>query len=120
MTERRSLDRSNLSIYLRAKDRDSDEYMGYMIDVNICGFLLLNEHELPVNNTFRVDIELPKPIDGRSQVECRAVSKRCVKSSNPSFFEIGFEIIDIHPSERFVLEKAILRYEFVVNQQAAR
>ena len=109
--ERRLLQRTNLAIYLNVFDADSDTLLGNIIDINVCGFLLLTKQPLAADAAYNIKIELPKDLSDQEYITCDAVVRRCVKSVNPSFEEAGFEITEISPDQRSLiddLEQALL------------
>lgn len=105
LNERRLLQRTNLAIYLNVLDTDSSELLGNIIDINVCGFLLLTQHPLESGAAYNITIELPTDVTSQSQSIFSAVVRRCNKSVNPSFYEVGFEITEITPDNRAIIEE---------------
>ena len=91
--ERRLRKRVNLTVYLAATNATNDTLMGRIIDINSSGFLLLTESDIALDTEYSINISLPEAINGQNLINCIAVSCRITQSANPSFNEVGFDII---------------------------
>lgn len=91
--ERRLRKRVNLTVYLAATNATNDTLMGRIIDINPSGFLLLTESDFALGTEYSINISLPEDINGQSLINCIAVSCRIIPCANPSFNEVGFDII---------------------------
>ena len=91
--ERRLRKRVNLTVYLAATNATNDTLMGRIIDINAAGFLLLTESDFTLGSEYSINISLPEDIHGQSLINCIAVSCRITQSANPSFKEVGFDMV---------------------------
>lgn len=105
INERRLLQRTNLALYLDVYDADKKAVLGNIIDINIVGFLIMTKQTLAESTEYSIEIALPEHIGDVDFICCKAVIRRVVKSVNPSFDEAGFEIVDISPDNRELIEK---------------
>ncbi len=91
--ERRLRKRVNLTVYLAATNATNNTPMGRIIDINSAGFLLLTESDFTPGSEYSINISLPDAINGQSLINCIANSCRITPSTNPSFNEVGFDIV---------------------------
>lgn len=91
--ERRLRKRVNLTVYLAATNATNDTLLGRIIDINPSGFLLLTESDFSLGTEYSINISLPEEIDGKNIINCIAATCRISKGANPSFNEVGFDII---------------------------
>lgn len=105
INDRRLLQRTNLALYLKVLNADSEQLLGNIIDINVCGFLLLTKQTLQPQTVFNVKIELPEEFAPETFARCTAIIRRADASINLSFYEAGFEITDITPQARDQIEQ---------------
>lgn len=105
INERRLLQRTNLALYLKVLDSSNNTSLGNIIDINVCGFLLLTKLTMQEEAQYSVKIELPENFGSGNFIECSAVVRRAAKSVNPSFNEVGLEINTITPEARELVEQ---------------
>ena len=70
--EKRRLKRWYLVMYLRVYDRDTNELLGHIVDINKEGMRLVNDKPLPVNQIYRLRVDVPKEGAPRQRIH------RCV------------------------------------------
>lgn len=104
LNERRLLQRTNLALYLNVRDNKSNQPLGNIIDINVCGLLLLSKQPLNIGAAYNIKIELPKDVSHQEDVLFNAEVRRCAKSCNPSFWEAGLEIIHIDSTNQKRIE----------------
>lgn len=105
INNRRLLQRTNLALYLKVLNADNDQILGNIIDINVCGFLLLTKQTLQPQTEFNVKIELPEEFEPNLYANCKAIVRRADTSVNPSFNEAGFEITELSPQSRDQIEQ---------------
>jgi hypothetical protein len=105
MSDRRHVKRRHLSYYLRVFERDSEQMLGYMMNVAPDGFMLLSDKPLEVGKMWALRLNLPVEIMGKRQMEVEGQSAWCKPDPNPDFYYIGFQVL--HPSwdEMMVIEQ---------------
>ena len=103
--ERRLLQRTNLALYLKVINAEDNSQLGNIIDINVCGFLLLTKETFAPQTEFSVKIELPAEFEPDKFAVCKAKVRRADKSVNPSFNEAGFEITELSPEARDLIER---------------
>lgn len=104
LNERRLLQRTNLALYLNVINRINNQPLGNIIDINVCGLLVLSKQPLNVGAAYNIKIELPKDVSCQEEVLFNAEVRRCAKSFNPSFWEAGLEIVHISSADRKRIE----------------
>jgi len=108
---RRSRKRVNLSFYLIAKDAATSEALGNIVDITPAGFLLLSAKELVPQANISVNIDLPEPVDDCQLINCICEIKRCRKSANPDFYEVGFDITYASSQTKLIIEHIQQKWE---------
>jgi len=93
--ERRGLKRRHLIYYLRVFDRDLDRLMGHLVDVTSEGVMVISEHPIQAERTYRMGMVLPEGPEGNRQIAFRARSIWCQKDVNPSFYAAGFQLLNL-------------------------
>lgn len=104
INDRRLLQRTRLALYLNVIDAKTEQSLGNIIDINVCGFLLLSKTPWQEASQFDTKIELPDT-HPQAYAECQAIVRRATKSVNPSFFENAFEITHVSPDNRELIEQ---------------
>lgn len=104
INDRRLLQRTRLALYLNVTDENTAQSLGHIIDINVCGFLLLSKTALQEGSLFVVNIELPDT-QPQAYASCKAIVRRASKSVNPSFYENAFEITNVSPDNRELIEQ---------------
>jgi hypothetical protein len=102
--ERRLRKRINLSVYLAAADAATGVALGKIIDINAAGFLLLTDASISLAQKYSLTIALPEPINQQKTINCNAVACRISPSANPSFSEVGFDIIYATTAHKAIIE----------------
>lgn len=104
INDRRLLQRTRLALYLNVLDATTAQSLGHIIDINVCGFLLLSKTAWQEGSQYTAKIELPDTTP-QAYAQCQAIVRRVSKSVNPSFYENAFEITDISPDNRELIEQ---------------
>lgn len=102
--ERRLRKRVSLTVYLAATNATNNAPMGRIIDVTSAGFLLLTEGDFTPGSEYSINISLPEAISGQSLINCIATVCRITKSANPSFNEVGFDMVYASLETKKVIE----------------
>jgi len=98
MSERRKIERKYLIYYLRVFDRNTNLFMGNLVDITTKGLMMMSETPIKPNTVFTMAMDLPEPIHGihgSKKVTFDAKSIRCEQDSNPAFYNTGFQFVTI-------------------------
>ncbi len=110
MQERRKAKRHTLIYYMRAFDVRTRNLLGYLVDIAEKGAMLLCDDPVPVGETFRIKLELTEDIANKPFLEMTARSIWCHPDIDPHFYNAGFEIIEIAPEGKEVIDRIIDTY----------
>lgn len=111
--EKRQLKRWYLVMYLRVYNQDTGELLGHIIDINREGMRLVSDKPLPLNQTYRLLVEIPKGEAGRRQrLELEAESLWSDWDINPDFYDTGFRVLHINTQALIQLQLLIEEFKF--------
>lgn len=109
---KRKSKRRNLIYYLSIFDKETDDFIGQLVNITTEGIMVVSEHPIETGKYFRLRMTLPEPIEGSDIVEFDAVSKWCTKDINPSFYDIGFEFHVITPKSIEQIKSLMFDFSF--------
>lgn len=97
--DQRRLRRWHLVLYLRVFDQDR-EVLGHLANISPEGMMIISDEAIEVGRDFDLRLELPSDLNGTDyeQLEFRAHSVRCDQDVNPSFYDTGFQLLDVDPA----------------------
>jgi hypothetical protein len=95
--EKRNFKRWQLIFYLRVFDQDTGSLLGHIIDISEGGMMLISEQPLPIDQMFRLYLEVPQDTGPRQHIEFEALSLWSKNDINPDFYDTGFRIIRLTP-----------------------
>jgi len=107
MNERRRKTRQRLNSLTVVLDAVSGEVVGRIGNLTSEGLLLCSDRPLATGETFRLQIQLPDEIAGRTRVDLEARSLWTQRAMDPTCYATGFEILHISDSDRNVIELLI-------------
>ena len=114
MTEKRKHKRIPLHYYLKVIGSDSEEHLGFMIDVSEEGFKLLSEHKISAGSEVECTVQLPEDIKGFKELSFMAVARWSGKDVNPDYYASGYHINEIEPDGKTVIALIIHHYGYSV------
>ncbi|SRR5258708_6168625 len=112
MNERRKTKRRHLLYYGRVYDETAQEFLGYLVDITENGFMLLSEKPFPVDVTRRFKVEITEDVDPHPYINFSAKSLWCEADIDPNHWDTGFEILEIKPADRQIIQKIVEYYGF--------
>ncbi len=112
MKEKRRLQRRHLIFYLRVFKQKTNELLGYLVDINSEGIMIISENQIKINTKIKVEMALPTETGDRKPFEFEAKSKWCKKDINSDFYDIGFHFVDINPENIEIIEELVNSFGF--------
>jgi hypothetical protein len=112
MEERRKIKRRYLLYYGRVYDETAQKLLGYLVDITNSGFMLLSEEPYPIGETRRFKLEITEDIGNHPYINFKAKSMWCEADLDPSRFDIGFEIEEIRPGDKKLIDAIVEKYSF--------
>ena len=111
MDERRRLERKDFSYYMRLVDDDTQNILGHLVDISSGGFKLDSQKPIPVDKDFRLRMDLTGEVANKPFMVFVARSKWCeVDPLDPFVYNVGFQLINIAPSDLEIINRMIEKY----------
>ena len=111
MSERRKRQRKDFSFYMRLIDNDTQELIGYLVDISPGGFKIDSETRISANTDFRFRMELSSEVANKPFITFIARSIWCeLDPLDPFNYHIGFELIHIIPGDYDIFTRTINKY----------
>jgi PilZ domain len=111
MPDKRKINRRDFTYYMQVKDEITKQTIGYLADISSGGFKLDSPKEILPGQDFRMHLDLtPEIADKNSMVfiaRSRWVSRDHI---DPSTFNVGFEIVNISPSDMLIFQRMFEKY----------
>ena len=103
----RKIERRYLVFYLRVFDGLSSRILGHLVDISERGIMLLSDGPIQVNEDYRLRMRLPTEMKDRNEIIFSATSRWCESDLNPDFFRAGFQMHNLKPKTKNLIEKLI-------------
>ena len=111
MDERRRVERKDFSYYMRLIDSDTQKLLGHLVDISSGGFKLDSQTPIPVEKDFRLRMDLTGEVANKPFMVFVARSKWCeVDPLDPFVYNVGFQLINIAPSDLEIINRMIEKY----------
>ena len=98
--------------YSRVFNRQTGELLGHLIDITPGGAMIISDVPIPLNQLFRLRMDVPEKIIEKAALDFEARSVWCDRDVNPDFFDTGFQMVNITPEDSAVIEQMIDDYGF--------
>jgi PilZ domain len=109
--EQRRMDRRNFSFYMPVTDADSSKQVGIMTDISLAGFKLDSRQPIPSGQMNRIRLDLSYDVAPRATLVLFGRSKWCHPDYvEPSTYNVGFEIVNMLPDEKVILQRVFESY----------
>ena len=111
MADKRKIGRRDFTYYMQVTDDATKQLVGYLSDISTGGFRLDTPKEIQPGQDFRLHIELTPDIADKNFMIFIARSKWCrIDHVDPNTFNVGFEIINIAPSDMIIFQRMFEKY----------
>jgi hypothetical protein len=112
MDERRARKRVYMMFYSRIRDRHSGDLIGHLVDLTAEGLLVVSETPLEIGRVLFMQMELPDDVSDKQFLKFDAQVAWCRKDVDPSFYDLGFQLVDISPEDIDITKRFIEAYGF--------
>ncbi len=112
MDERRNRKRVYMMFYSRIRDRHSGSLVGHLVDLTPSGALVVSETAVETGTTLSLQMELPDDVSDKQFIRYEARVAWCRKDIDPTFYDIGLQLLEIAPEDVAVVKKFIDSYGF--------
>lgn len=107
----RKLNRRAFTYYMQVTDDVTKQLVGYLSDISTGGFKLDCDKKLPIGQDFRLSVQLTAEIADKTSMTFIARSKWCHPDHiDPTSFNVGFEIINMAPSDVVIFQRMFEKY----------
>ena len=111
MPNKRKINRRDFTYYKPVTDDLTKQLVGYLSDISTGGFKLDSQKEIRPGQDFRLQIELTAEIADKTSMVFIARSKWSHRDHvDPNTFNVGFEIINISPSDMAIFQRMFEKY----------
>ena len=111
MPNKRKINRRDFTYYKPVTDDLTKQLVGYLSDISTGGFKLDSPKEIRPGQDFRLHIELTADIADKTSMVFIARSKWSHRDHvDPNTFNVGFEIINISPSDMAIFQRMFEKY----------
>jgi len=111
MADKRKIDRREFTYYMQVTDDITKQLIGYLTDISTGGFKLDSPKEIPPGQDFRMHIDLTSDIADKNSMVFIARSKWSRRDHiDPNTYNIGFEIINMAPSDMVIFQRMFDKY----------
>lgn len=99
MRETRKLKRKQTYTFLGVYDRNTNQFVGRLVDMTKEGVKLRSMAAMETNAVFQFRLDLPFDINGSKEIVFNARSIWCNKCSDSGQYNIGFQVQDVPQTE---------------------
>lgn len=110
MRERRQKDRYQLMFHVQVVDADTDDPVGYLVDISHGGMMLASEEPLEIGRRYRMRVPLPIAYLGYREIRLDAIAAWTAPSLHPAFHRTGLRDLELEPAQREVLDRLVDDY----------
>ena len=112
MAEKRQT-RKNLKVFMKVLDADSEEVLGYLVNITTDGLMLTREGKIEPENLFRLRVILPSEVKGTTELVLAATSRWCeTDEDSPDFFNIGFQVTEPTKQDIKIIKQVMKKFCF--------
>ncbi len=96
---------------MRVLDDDTDETIGYLLEVGASGFRLETNGPLPLQKEYRLRMELTPDISDRLFIFIMGRTKWLKPDVYmPDLYHVGFEITNVSPHDHEIYQRLLEKY----------
>jgi len=109
--EKRNSRRRSFSYYMQAVDDNTEEVIGYLVDISSRGFRLDCKAQIPINQNYSLRFELTDEVAEKGFMVLVARSKWCrLDEIDPFVYNVGFQLISVDPADVAIFRRIVAKY----------
>ena len=108
--DRRKSGRKRIAYFMRVYDRDTDKFVGNLVDISDRGLMLIRERPIEPNTEIKMKIGLPRKKEGRDRITFDAHCLWCQRNIHTDFFDTGFKLQNVSPENRETITRPVSAY----------
>ena len=109
MDDRRRHRRVHVISYLKVQETGTEKHLGRAFDISVKGLGLYGPDPLEPDTEVQLCLSLPKPFNGKEQLEFEGRVVWSALGEHPGFFDSGVELFDTEEDDIKLLEDFIER-----------
>jgi hypothetical protein len=110
VAEARREEREIINRYLRVFDRNTNQFVGYLVDITPHGAMLQSRNYVEPDKRMLLRVELPEELDPSRELVVEAASVWDKKEENALFHHTGFKFEDVSSVAQSKIRRMIEMY----------
>jgi hypothetical protein len=90
----------------------SGEMVGHLVEITPGGTMLISEKPIKTDVTYQFKMELPDDLGAKQFLAFAARSIWCSQDIIPDFYDTGFELINISPTDIALIQQLVDAFGF--------
>ena len=91
-------------------DRDADDLIGYLVDINTEGMMIISGDPIENNTTYHLRMVFPARVAGERQLDFDAKSIWSREDIKPGYYHAGFEMLNLSQMQVETIEQLIAEF----------
>jgi c-di-GMP-binding flagellar brake protein YcgR len=114
MSEHRKEERRKAMIFTPVYDKAANVLMGYLGDLTLQGALMVSEKPVEISKNFTLAIEFRLASGAPTKrITIPARAAWCKREQDKTYYNTGFEFLEMTEMNKKVIEAVLERYQFV-------
>ncbi len=111
MSEKRVHKRALLVSYLDAQNTETNEDIGYVVDISKGGMMIISKKPIAVDMSMSLAINVPEEITETKVFNVTAKSIRSIKEVDLDYYNTGFIFNELRSADLRVLDNIVAAFE---------
>lgn len=111
MNENRTDDRTACNTYVAVINIVTGGVVGQLVNISSSGLMLMSNNVWPENHLFQLQLQLPGAVSGQHTISLGTESLWYQQVPGVEQFWVGFQIIDITPADRAIVQELITQWK---------
>ena len=116
MENRRKINRRYLLYFVRVYDAATRQQIGNLVDITPRGAMIISQDPIPAGQEIRLRLELTSDVADKPFLEFPSCSIWCHPDLDPTFYNTGFEILELTSEDSGIIQRIIDAFGFRDNE----
>ncbi len=112
MEDRRKDKRRRLIYYLQVFNRETELFMGHLIDITTEGMMITSEKPIEVGKVYKIGMNIQFLGQQDLSLELEAESRWSKPAENADYYDTGFQFVNINDDQKLIIEQLIKELGF--------
>ncbi len=108
--DRRKSDRRRIAYFMRVYDRETDKFVGNLVDLSDNGLMLIREKPVEPDTKIKMKIGLPRKKEGHDRITFDARCLWCRRNIHTDFFDTGFKLQNMSAEKSETITRLVSEY----------